>query len=113
MYPVEHRIDHPARRAASRRIRGHAGVVQWLWFSLVASVVLTVLLNVAIRLWPGGAERSARRLDDWAQRQATPPSDGRPGGVDEPGVRVIVPWKAMLLASVVLTVLLNVVLRLA
>jgi hypothetical protein len=87
--------------------------VQWLSFSLVASVVLTVLLNVAIRLWPGGAERSARRLDDWAQRPPTPPSDGRPGGVDGPRVRVIVPWKAMLLASVALTVLLNVVLRLA
>jgi hypothetical protein len=113
MYPVEHRIDHHACRAASRGIRGQAGGVQWLWFSLVASVVLTVLLNVAIRLWPGGAERSARRLDDWAQQQAPPPPDGRSGGGDGPQVRVIVPWKAMLLASVVLTVVLNVVLRLA
>ena len=87
--------------------------MQWLWYSLVASVVLTVVLNAAIRLWPGGAERSARRLDDWAQRHAAPPSDGRSVRRDEPRVRVIVPWKAMLLASVVLTVVLNVVLRLA
>ncbi len=82
--------------------------MQWLWVSLVASVVLTVVLNLAIRLWPGGAERSARQVDDWARRQAPAPS-----GDGERRVQVIVPWKAMLLASVVATVLINVVLRLA
>ncbi len=87
--------------------------MQWLWVSLIASVVLTILLNVAIRLWPGGTERSARRVDDWARRQVSPPASGTTGAVDEPRVQVIAPWKAMLLASVVATVLLNVVLRLA
>jgi hypothetical protein len=81
--------------------------VQWLVVSLVASVVLTVLLNVAVRLWPGAADRSAERITDWADHQAPPPSDD-----DQGRVRVIVPWKAMLIASVVLTVLLNVVVRL-
>jgi hypothetical protein len=81
--------------------------MNWLVVSLVASVVLTVVLNVAIRLWPGAAERATRQLDDWAARQPAAEL-----GDDQHRVRVIVPWKAMLLASIVLTVLLNVVLRL-
>ncbi len=83
-------------------------IVNWLVVSLVASVVLTVVLNVAIRLWPGAAERGARQMDDWAQRQ--PAAEF---GDEQHRVRVVVPWKAMLLASIGLTILLNVVLRLA
>jgi hypothetical protein len=80
--------------------------VQWLAVSLVASLVLTVLLNLAIRLWPGAAERGARRLTEWAEHQ-------QPSGTDRPGqVRVIVPWKAMLIGSILLTIVLNVALRL-
>jgi len=81
--------------------------VQWLFYSLIASVVLTVVANLAIRALPGPSERGARRLQGWAEQQ----HDGR----DEPGgrVRVIVPWKAMIVASIVLTILLNVVLRVA
>jgi hypothetical protein len=82
--------------------------VNWLVVSLVASVVLTIVLNVAIRLWPGAAERGTRQMDDWAQRQ-----DAAEFGDGPDRVRVIVPWKAMLLGSIVLTVLLNVVLWLA
>ena len=45
-------------------------------------------------------------MDDWAARQ-------QPAGADaERGVRVIVPWKAMLVVSIGLTVLLNVLVRL-
>ena len=80
--------------------------MEWLAFSIVASVVLTVLLNVALRLWPGAADRGAERFTNWMGRQ----------GADDPGLRpgrtrVIVPWKGMLIASVVLTVLLNLMLR--
>lgn len=79
--------------------------MNWLAVSIVASVVLTILLNLAIRLWPGGADRAARRADQWASEWSPPPAeDGRSG------TRVFVPWKAMLVASVVLTVALNVVL---
>jgi hypothetical protein len=98
----------PARRVAIDL--GHAGGVQWLWFSIVASVVLTVLLNVAIRLWPGAAGRSTQRLEDWAQRSS---AAAQPEAVGDRRVRVVVPWKAMLLASVVATVVLNLVLCLA
>lgn len=82
--------------------------MNWLVVSLLASVVLTVALNVAIRLFPGAADRGARRVDDWAQRQQA----AELGDADR-RVRVVVPWKAMLLASIGLTILLNVVLRLA
>src|SRR4051794_345450 len=78
--------------------------VSWLAVSVVASVVLTVLLNVAIRLFPDASERAGRRLTELAQ----PPMEGddRYGG----RVRVWAPWKAMLIASLILTVVLNLVL---
>ncbi len=84
--------------------RGYKGRVEWLWISVVASIVLTVLLNVALRLWPGAGERTAERVDRWARERPAPPGDG--------GVRVVVPWKAMVVGSLVLTVLLNLVLLL-
>lgn len=72
--------------------------MQWLVVSLVLSAVLTVLLNVAVRVFPGRGERAAQRLAEPRR-----PRDDR-------GVQVFVPWKAMLLASVVLTIAINVVL---
>jgi hypothetical protein len=81
--------------------------VQWLAVSLVLSLVLTLVLNLAIRLWPGAAERGTRQLTQWAERQQPRDLDDRPGQV-----RVIAPWKAMLIGSVVLTILLNVAIRL-
>ncbi len=74
---------------------------------LAVSIVLTVLLNVGIRLWPGAADRGTRRLMDWTERQDPTDAARR----DPRQVRVIAPWKAMLIASVVLTIGLNVVLR--
>lgn len=70
--------------------------------SILLSVVLTVLLNVALRSFPGGGDRAARRLDELASRD---PADGR-------RVRVWFPWRAMLLASVALTVVVTVVVNL-
>jgi len=75
--------------------------VKWL----LVSIVLTVLLNVAIRLWPGAAQRGTERLTDWAAQGSSE------AGRDPGRTRVFFPWKAMLIASVVLTVVLNVVLR--
>ncbi|HVT76101.1 MAG TPA: DUF2905 family protein [Acidimicrobiales bacterium] len=69
--------------------------MQWLLPSIVLSVVLTIVLNVLVRAFPGGAHRVARRVDQWA---------AAPG----PRVRVFFPWRSMLLASVVLTILVNV-----
>jgi hypothetical protein len=78
--------------------------VSWLALSLVASVVLTVLLNVALRLFPGAGQRLLRAL----ARLTWPNNDGT-GGRDR-RVRVFVPWKTMIVASVLLTVAINLVL---
>jgi hypothetical protein len=72
--------------------------MEWLVASLMLSVVLTVVLNVALRLFPNGIDRAVRRLD-------------RPH--EDRAVRVFAPWKAMIIASVVLTIVLNLVLWLA
>lgn len=78
--------------------------------SIVLSVVATVLLNVVPRLFPRQSQSLGRRLDerltDMAER--TPPGEQSDG----PRVQVFFPWRAMLIGSVLLTVLLNVVPRL-
>ncbi len=80
---------------------------------LITSLVLTIGLNLAIRLVPGLPDRLGR----WMGSLATPPPpdpgeatgpDDRPGR-PAPRVRVYVPWKAMIVGSIVLTVALNVV----
>jgi hypothetical protein len=80
-------------------------VPQWLVVSIVLSVVLTVVVNLVLWLFPGGGRRRADGLGHLAED-----ADRRSrehGGSD---VRVIVPWKAMLIGSIVLTVALNLVL---
>jgi hypothetical protein len=72
--------------------------------SLALSVVLTVLLNVVLRAVPGAGRRLAQRLSELTA----------PGTDDDRArdrrVHVIVPWRGMLVASLVLTLLLNVLL---
>lgn len=70
----------------------------WLVTSLLLSLVLTIVANAALRLLPRRPSRPTRLA------RPAPPA-GR-------GVRVIVPWKAMLIASVLGTIVLNVLLRL-
>jgi len=87
---------------------------RWLVQSLLLSVALTVGLNLALRLWPGGRRqrrRTARPTGPTPARPAPPRSAPPPDG-GRPTVRVIVPWKAMLVASLVGTVVLNVLIRL-
>jgi hypothetical protein len=80
------------------------GHVSWLALSLVLSVVLTVVLNVALRLFPGAGQRLLRAFArlTWPHRYGTDGTDGR--------VRVVVPWKTMIVASVLLTVAINLIL---
>jgi hypothetical protein len=71
--------------------------MSWLIGSIVLSVVLTVVLNLGVRAFPHATERAVRRAEEW-------PDDGR-------RVRVFFPWKAMLIASIVLTIVVNVFAR--
>ena len=81
------------------------GPVRWLAISLCVSIVLTVIVNAVLWAFPDIGRWIARRIEGSWQRHAADPraDDGR--------VRVIVPWKAMIIASVVLTVALNIALR--
>jgi hypothetical protein len=74
-----------------------------LRFSIIASIVLTVALNVALRLFPKTARRLHERIAQRAERMAY----DQPSGSN---VRVIFPWKAMLIGSLLLTLLINAVL---
>jgi hypothetical protein len=80
--------------------------VDWLLWSLILSVVLTVILHVALRAFPNAGERAPRGLQERAW-------EAEAGRRDDRRVRVFFPWKAMLVASILLTVVVNVVLRLA
>ena len=78
--------------------------MDWLVVSLALSVVLTVVVNVVLRVFPGLGDRIARSLERLATRE---PGDAPE---DERRVRVFFPWKVMIVASVVLTILVNLVL---
>ena len=64
--------------------------------SLVLSIVLTVVLNVVLRAFPRTGERIGQELTGVAEE--------RPRG------GVYVPWKAMIVVSLVLTIGLNLLL---
>jgi hypothetical protein len=70
-------------------------VPQWLWFSILASVILTVVLNVALRRFPGAGPRPREEPDRRSR------------------VRMIVPWRLMLAGSLLLTLVLNLALWLS
>jgi hypothetical protein len=78
--------------------------VRWLVLSIGLSIALTVLANVWLRSSPG----ARRRLGEALEGLPSP----APVDSDEPDrrFRVIVPWKAMLVASLALTVVINLVL---
>lgn len=79
---------------------------------LITSLVLTIALNVVIRLIPGLPSRLGRWM---ASLAPPPPGPGDAAGPDDrsgrpnPRARVYVPWKAMIVGSIALTVALNLV----
>ena len=82
---------------------------QWLVVSIVLSIVLTLVVNLCLWLFPGagrGVADAVGRLAENADRRAA-------DGGDRSRVRVIVPWKLMLIGSIALTVALNLLLVLA
>ena len=81
--------------------------MSWLIASIALSVVLTLLLNVGLRVFPGAGGRvtSAVTEPEWPAPHETRTSGRR--------VRVWTPWKGMILASVILTIVVNLVLWIA
>ena len=82
---------------------------QWLVVSIVLSIVLTILVNAFLWLFPGAGRalsNAVGRLVEHADQRAS-----QAGG--DSRVRVIVPWKLMLIGSIALTVAVNLLLVLA
>ncbi len=72
--------------------------------SLVASAVLTLLLNFVPRLFP----KATRKAEQEIHRRVEDAWDGRDLDDGGPRVKVFFPWKAMLIISAVLTIVVNV-----
>jgi hypothetical protein len=70
--------------------------VTWLTLSIVLSIVATVVLNVALRAFPRAGDQLGQTLERLAK--------------DRPEGGVSVPWKAMIVVSIVLTIGLNLLL---
>ncbi len=73
-------------------------------YSIVASVVLTIILNVLPLLFPNAATKLQKKIAENARQAIDQHEDGA-----RPRVKVFFPWKAMLIGSVVLTVLVNLI----
>ena len=77
-------------------------------YSIIASIVLTVVLNILPLLFPNTATKLQRKTEENAMKAIAQHEDG-----NRPRVKVFFPWKAMLIGSIVLTVLVNLISLLA
>ncbi len=74
----------------------------FILYSLIASVGLTLALNIIPRLFPNASRRTVDRMHERMEEQARQVENG-----ERPKVKVFFPWKFMILASIILTVFLN------
>ncbi len=72
--------------------------------SIVGSIVLTILINVLPLIFPKAADKAKRKLHETVSAQVDAAERGERGRV-----QVFFPWKAMLIASIVLTIFVNAV----
>ncbi len=73
-------------------------------YSIVASVVLTVILNILPLLFPNAAAKVQKKIEENARHAIEQHEDAT-----RPRVKVFFPWKAMLIGSIILTVLVNLI----
>ena len=106
-----HLSPHHPRRHAALRPQSHRH--QWFWIaiarhlniiSLIASVVLTLAINLLPALFPKAAEKAERKILEGVQKTHENRVDP-----NTPKVRIFFPWKAMLLISIGLTVAVNLI----
>lgn len=71
-------------------------LMKFIVTSIVASVILTLLLNVLPMLFPNSAAKAKCKMEEH--------EDGH-----QPRVKVFFPWKAMIVVSIVLTMLVNLI----
>ena len=76
----------------------------FLWVSIVGSIFLTVLLNLAPILFPKATEKLHKKIEESVRNSIEQQEDA-----NRPNVKIFFPWKAMLIGSIVLTLLVNLV----
>ena len=72
--------------------------------SIVGSIVLTLLLNLLPLLFRNQAAGLQRKVEEHARRSIEQHEDD-----NQPNVKIFFPWKAMIVISIILTVLVNVI----
>lgn len=76
----------------------------FLLISLIGSIVLTLALNLLPALFPNAAAKAERMIVEKMEKTHQDRIDP-----NTPKVRIFFPWKAMLIVSLLLTILVNVV----
>ena len=76
----------------------------FLLISLIGSIVLTLALNFLPALFPNAAAKAERKIVE-----KMPETHADRVDPNTPKLRVFFPWKAMLVASLFLTVLVNLI----
>ncbi len=76
-------------------------MTRFLIISIVGSIVLTLVVNALPLLFPNTTAKVQRKLEEKAQQTYRQDSE------NQPRVKVFFPWKTMLVASLVLTILIN------
>lgn len=76
----------------------------FLLFSIIGSVTLTVLLNVLPLIFPKTSIKMQKKIEENAKRAIQQHEDE-----NQPSLKILFPWKAMLVISLMLTVLINAV----
>ena len=74
----------------------------FLLTSLIASIVLTLALNLLPALFPNAAAKAERKIIEKMQDTQSDRIDP-----NTPKVRVFFPWKAMLIICLILTIAVN------
>lgn len=73
-------------------------------YSVIGSIILTAALNILPLLFPNAATKMQKKIEENARRAIEQHEDS-----NRPRVKVFFPWKAMLIGSIVLTVLVNLI----
>ncbi|MEE9343854.1 MAG: hypothetical protein V3V12_09495 [Gammaproteobacteria bacterium] len=76
----------------------------FITYSILASIVLTIALNVLPLLFPDSAARLQKKLEENARQAIEQHEDS-----SRPRVKVFFPWKSMVVGSIVLTIVVNLV----
>ena len=71
-------------------------------YSIIGSIVLTIAMNVLPLIFPNAANKVQRKIVENARRAIEHHEDE-----NQPRFKIFFPWRAMLIGSIVLTVLVN------